>query len=182
MNRNSEELANAFGYLHLSEIGLLRGVLADIEDDRPVLMNIGAGPGTSGLVMRECKPKAIIFTLDNTIDSPFGGLQGEQTAFREAEQELPYQILIDSGEMVKYWANQTIDLCFVDGDHSAYGVERDLQWVKKVKQGGFILFHDFENDVCPDVAPTVRRYFHREPDLLVRMLAVYRVGKPYGQK
>ena len=40
-----------------------------------------------------------------------------------------------------------LDFCFVDGDHSFEGVVRDIQaWKSKVKPGGWLCGHDWEND------------------------------------
>jgi predicted O-methyltransferase YrrM len=36
-----------------------------------------------------------------------------------------------------------IGLLFIDGDHSYNGVKTDLEWIKFVKKGGMVLFHDY---------------------------------------
>lgn len=39
---------------------------------------------------------------------------------------------------------KSIDLLFIDGDHSYEGVKEDIRlWLPKVKFGGFVLFHDY---------------------------------------
>jgi hypothetical protein len=63
--------------------------------------------------------------------------------------------------------DESIDMCFIDGDHSYEGCYSDLQMVyPKVKQGGIFLVHDcyentdtrkavydftFEHDICFDI-------------------------------
>lgn len=51
------------------------------------------------------------------------------------------------------------DLVFIDGDHTAAGVEFDLTCAfQLVKPGGFIAVHDvLEQCCCPDVGPTLNR-------------------------
>ena len=41
--------------------------------------------------------------------------------------------------------NNTLDIVYIDGDHSYKGVKRDLELVyPKVKNGGYIMGHDYE--------------------------------------
>jgi len=48
-----------------------------------------------------------------------------------------------SQRVVDLFRDESIDLLFIDGDHSAEGVKRDYElYVSKVKPGGLILFHD----------------------------------------
>lgn len=55
----------------------------------------------------------------------------------------------------------SLDLCFVDGDHSAAGVLRDAQayWAK-VRPGGLLFFHDYGNtaDWTRGVKPAVDEF------------------------
>lgn len=44
------------------------------------------------------------------------------------------------------WPPQSVDVLFIDGDHSEVGVLRDFElWIDFVKPGGVILFHDICN-------------------------------------
>lgn len=53
----------------------------------------------------------------------------------------------DSVDAAKAVEDNTLDFCFIDGDHSYNGVMRDLcAWWPKVKRGGWIGGHDWEND------------------------------------
>lgn len=56
-----------------------------------------------------------------------------------------YQLYdMDSKEASKSFEDESIDLLFVDGDHSNNGVKTDLKyWIPKVKKGTPILFHDY---------------------------------------
>lgn len=72
-------------------------------------------------------------------------------------------------------AGITYDLVWVDGDHTAAGVEHDVTWaLKLLKSDGVLACHDYaETCCCPDVGPTLRRLLG-EPDELVDTMAVYR--------
>jgi predicted O-methyltransferase YrrM len=51
----------------------------------------------------------------------------------------------------------SFDLIFIDGDHTAAGVEHDIKWaLELLAEGGVIACHDvLETCCCPDVGPTV---------------------------
>lgn len=50
----------------------------------------------------------------------------------------------DSAEMAGHFADGSVDLLFLDGDHSHDGVRRDLlAWMPKMKPGGVFFGHDY---------------------------------------
>lgn len=52
----------------------------------------------------------------------------------------------DSAEMAKEVPNGSLSLVYIDADHSYEGVKRDIAaWYPKVKVGGIMAFHDYEN-------------------------------------
>lgn len=70
--------------------------------------------------------------------------------------------------------DRQFDVVFVDGDHTAEGVRFDLeQSLRLVKLGGVIAFHDWGEETCPSVRPTLEEW--RKPDYVIDTLAVYRV-------
>ena len=55
-----------------------------------------------------------------------------------------------SMEAFKIWDNKIkrkVDGIFIDGEHSYNAVKQDSQWIKYIKNGGFIAFHDVENEI-----------------------------------
>ena len=53
------------------------------------------------------------------------------------------KIIHDSSKNVlKNW-DLKIGLLFIDGNHSYKGVKEDINWVKHVIDGGYIIFHDY---------------------------------------
>jgi len=50
-----------------------------------------------------------------------------------------------SHELLPYFAKETFDVIYIDGDHSYQGVKRDLELARQlVKKDGFICGHDYE--------------------------------------
>lgn len=53
----------------------------------------------------------------------------------------------ESVAMSREVADKSLTLVYVDGDHSYEGVFRDIRaWAPKVKNGGFMAFHDYLNE------------------------------------
>ena len=138
------ELIDALEYLSTKEALFLQLLARSIEKRVPVIVNIGAGAGTSGLSFREARPDADLYTIDIRPDGPLGGLKGERNAFDLANCKYPTQILGDSKEVAKTW-NKDIDLLFIDGDHSELGIRGDIKgWLPHVVKNGIIAIHDYE--------------------------------------
>lgn len=62
-----------------------------------------------------------------------------------------------SDEASKLFENNTIDLLYIDSDHSSENVEKEINlWIDKIKKDGFISGHDFN---LPTVFNVVTKYF-----------------------
>lgn len=56
----------------------------------------------------------------------------------------------DSREAAKGIADASLDFVFIDADHSYEGCKADIEaWLPKIKPGGFISGHDYENTAYP---------------------------------
>ncbi len=147
-------LCNAFGFLFPGELFLIQALVQSLKDDA-VVVQIGAGVGTGSLGMVEMKPSIKAYTVDISEGGPFGGLENERNAFAETGLTCPVQILGDSQEVWRNW-NDPIDLIFIDADHSASGLQRDMDgWLQFVKPGGYALFHDYQSVNWAAVTDTV---------------------------
>lgn len=63
----------------------------------------------------------------------------------------------DSATAASKFADGSIDILFIDGDHTLVGVLSDLErWYPKVKSGGIISGHDIP---CPSVLAAVTTFF-----------------------
>lgn len=158
MSHNSESLQASFRYLFASEVAALKQ-LAQSLPANPVVINIGAGAGTSGLAFMESRPDLYLFTIDIQYeDSPFGCLVAEKKVLQAAGYSFPFdnryfQIQDDSVNAGLTWQTWKVggvgayplaDLVFIDGDHSYRGAKGDiLAWLPNIKPGGIIAVHDF---------------------------------------
>ena len=145
---NSGILRDAFHYMYPDELPFLKSLAQSLPAD-PVIINIGAGAGTSGLAFLECRDDSIVHTIDITdADSPFGCLYAERDVVTRAELahlkgDRWHQHHGDSKEIGRKWLTK-IDMVFVDGDHSYDGCKGDIEiWLKHLKPGGLIVVHDY---------------------------------------
>jgi hypothetical protein len=83
----------------------------------PVVVNIGAGAGTSGLAFMESRDDLTLYTVDTRLEvSPLGSLGSELVVFREAgfsESHRHHQIHGDSILVGLSWEGPKIDLVFM---------------------------------------------------------------------
>lgn len=142
-----------FGFLTAGELDLLASLAQDLPA-YPVIVNIGAGYGTSALIFVETRADGIVYTIDNRQEShPDGSLENERDGFVQAGL-LPllghrwYQVCADSQEMGRRWAlegNPLVDLLFIDGNHEYRGCAGDIDaWLPHVANGGIIAVHDYD--------------------------------------
>jgi len=70
-----------------------------------------------------------------------------------------------SENVVSNYSDEAFDFVYIDGDHSYEGVLNDIErWFPKVKKGGFIGGHDYNNPPHPGVQKAVDDFFHRSAD------------------
>lgn len=180
---NAKKLAKAFGYLYQDELEALLYFMSLLPPN-PVVVNIGAGAGTSGLLFLESRDDSIVHTVDMTNkSSPYGSLESERVAVKNAGLGFLsgarwFQHHGDSKEIGKTWTTP-LDMVFIDGDHTYEGCKGDLDiWVPHVKKGGIVAVHDYgkaEHDptadgrtkAYPGVDQAVREFMEaRRPHLL----------------
>lgn len=145
MNGKAMSLAKAFGYLYTDEVDLLQELSSGLAAGA-VVVNIGAGAGTSGLAIIEANPGVELTTIDISEGGPLGGLQNEKNAFSGAGMELKHrQILSGSIEAASSFDDNSIDMLIIDDDHTEAYLRREIvAWLPKVRAGGLIGFHDYD--------------------------------------
>lgn len=85
--------------------------------------------------------------VDNFLKSPIDRATNSLSEF-----DFVKVIESSTPEAAKYYDNESLDFVFVDADHSAHGVTMDiLAWLPKVKKGGVIAGHDYENWRYPEL-------------------------------
>lgn len=191
MKPKTESLVNAFGFLYMEEAELLMNT-ADKLREGAVVINIGAGAGTSALAVIEQRPdlSKTFHTIDaRDDDNPFGGLLNERNAFRNAKMEelLPIQIKSDSSEAGIRWAEGDIDFLIIDADHTYDGLVKDINaWTPHLAVGGFVVFHDYERDLWPDVKIAVDEFISANPEYKLeghaRTMIIYKKTRKHIEK
>lgn len=136
-----------------------------------VVVEIGTARGLSAMVMALNAKK--VYTIDNYFKPKFGVDQETE----ERREELPSQDMPDiirkylkffnpriefihdsSLSASKRFNSDSIDIVFIDGDHTSAGVRADYEcWLPKVKSGGIVFFHDYSL-----VFPHIKEYIDEE--------------------
>lgn len=153
MTHTAESLQAAFKYLFVNEVPALK-LLAKMLPPSPVVINIGAGSGTSGLAFMESREDLWLYTVDINDESDWRGcLEAERQVLEAAgllSDDRYKQMHAESVFVGKNWdthnddAHKQVDLVFIDGDHSYKGCKGDIQaWLPNIKQGGIIAVHDY---------------------------------------
>jgi predicted O-methyltransferase YrrM len=132
------------------------------------ILEIGTALGYSAAVMALAAPRARITTLNPKGPEYVQAMSNlDRFANVRVLMEYSYQYLAD-------YSGSSLDLVFVDGDHSLEGVRRDTGWWKHVREGGLILFHDYSpagsKRPNPEVVQAVDEFaarLGRRPDVLV---------------
>lgn len=157
------DVANAFGYLTTGELHALQALVKQIPANS-VVVNVGAGSGTSGLALAESRDDILLYTIDNSPSGPLGGMENERNAFDASPfanipERWPNQVLGDSREIAKRWYSicpSLIDFIFIDDGHLEPEITGDiLGWQPHMTANGIMVFHDYGSHHWPDVKKVV---------------------------
>lgn len=66
-------------------------------------------------------------------------------------------LVADSQQALAALRGCRFDLAFIDGDHTAAGVERDARGAAELAE--LLAFHDYGEDLCGEVAPALNQLF-----------------------
>ena len=144
----AEKIARAYGYLRKDEVHLLNRVVRSLKKGA-VVINIGAGTGTTAISVLEERPDLAktFYTIDNREDSnPYGGLLNEREVFKSVDMThlLPNQILGDSKQVGKEWKGPKIDFLIIDAGHYYDDCYGDMTaWEPHLKNGALIAINDY---------------------------------------
>jgi tRNA A58 N-methylase Trm61 len=163
-NNYSEFLNNLVkwqGYLTLNEVSALQQYSAAISTYlKPVIVNIGAGAGTSTIALASGNNNATIFSVDIRADE-LEMFTNEHLRMKEVGEEISDRVIRIWGDSKKvgYAFPYKVDLVFIDGDHSYDGILGDIgAWSKNIWPGGIICFHDYGSNNWPSVKNVVDKY------------------------
>ena len=152
---NAYELSDWQGYLSRDEVDFLKR-LAAMLPEKPIIVNIGAGAGTSTLCFLEERKNCVVISIDIlTTESPI--TTNEYLRLEEIDSQAAQRVIKiwgDSSLTGRVWPFGPVDMVFVDGDHLAAGVKADVDaWLEHVQ--GIIAFHDYTRKEWPDVKEVV---------------------------
>lgn len=157
----SEQLRDDFKYFFVAEIPAIKTLVRSLPP-YPLVVNLGAGAGTSGLAILESRDDVTLVTIDiENGDSPLGSLYSERDVMRRAELSdlfnvRWFQIHGDSAETGRDWHIQDFygspHMVFVDAAHQEEECRADIEaWLPNLLPGGIIAIHDYRK---VDIAPT----------------------------
>ena len=122
------------------------GFLKKIFGENKILVEIGSFKGKTTLALAE---NNVVIAIDPFLDN-YDPQDLASQKMKEAEDVFRSKIngknIIwykqKSEEVLKNW-NLMVDGIFVDGCHQEWAVRKDIEWIKFLKEGGIIAFHDY---------------------------------------
>ena len=137
---------NVEGWTSQKELNFLHNVAGEME----TIVEIGSWKGRSTRALLS-GTKGTVYAVDH-----FLGSKGEEEQHKEAKEDVIYnQFLANNGqyknlkvlrmssaEAVKQFADKSVDMVFIDGEHTYEGVKEDIKlWLPKAKK--IICGHDY---------------------------------------
>ena len=148
----SRKLVDWQKYMTHAEVDCLQNIAGELPSDA-IVVKIGAGAGTDTLAILETTQDLVIFSIDI--------LAGEVPTTTNEHLRLIEAGYDCSGCVIRIWGDSKVvgkkwplpvDWLHIDGDHSEEGLRGDIDaWLRHVKVGGFVSFHDYEDYHWPAV-------------------------------
>lgn len=166
----SVQVRDSFKYLYPDELPFLKQLVRSLQED-PVVINIGAGAGTSGLAILETRHDVTLITVDITNESsPFGCLEAERDVVNRAglwhlygvrwfqyhgksskflSSAKDYAPLKLMPRAFDHWDGAS--MIFIDGDHSYEGCKDDIKKsLPLLVDGGVLAVHDYDKGMLKE--------------------------------
>ena len=161
----AKELCEAYGYLFPAELTLLLELVKMLPKD-PLVVNIGAGVGTSGVAILEARTDSFLVTVDlHEKVRPEGALGNERVQMKRSKfMQRRAEICSDSALAGKSWFDnknepwwrRKVDMVFHDAAHDETGVAAEIEaWIPRVRARGIIAVHDYTSEYWGGVVKTV---------------------------
>ncbi|MCU0863033.1 MAG: class I SAM-dependent methyltransferase [Planctomycetes bacterium] len=175
--------ASIDGWLTVDEAITLYELSRALPHEAPVAVEIGSWQGkssvclASGLQGKRQPRLCCIDPFDASGDGESSPTYGERAqrvdgelrrAFEQNLRDAGLHELIDvrqgfSHQQAQHWQG-SIDLLFLDGDHSYPSVRQDFEdWAPKVRPGGYLVMHDVVHPVHEGPARVVDELVRRDP-------------------
>ena len=152
---SAKKIGKAFGFLQPKEIELLDRLVKMLPKD-PLVINIGAGVGTSAMAILEARDDAYVVTVDKECgEAPLGGLLNEEHMIRGADWlHRRSAICSESTAAGKNWYRfkeepwwrRKVDMVVHDAAHDYELVLTEIEaWLPRVRAKGIIAVHDYDS-------------------------------------
>jgi len=158
---SAKDLSNKFGFLTLWEVDLLDQLVKTLPKD-PLIINLGAGVGTTAMTILEARDDAFVVTVDRRCDEhPLGSLQNEEHIIRAAKW-LHRRVGICSESAIpgknwwhykkESWWRRKVDMIIHDATHERDPITAEIKaWLPRVRAKGIIVVHDYSSKDWPEV-------------------------------
>jgi predicted O-methyltransferase YrrM len=145
------------GWIATDEGEALRREVEKLESGQTYL-EIGVAYGKSlSLACYYSKPGVDIWGIDR-----LNWIQREET-FDKLELEKEFNFIEGESQWEAFKWQKPLDLLFIDGDHTYYGIIKDLlSWLPHVKHGGRVMLHDYDPS-SPGVVRAVHEFIEPHP-------------------
>lgn len=128
---------------------------------------IGTGAGRTGSEILRANPKLHLIQVAYypEREGPLNHCTTSKAEKRWIKRMFPYKnrltvLSMMSHEAAPHVKDNSLDFIFIDADHSYEHCIEDIRdWVPKVKQGGLISGHDYDQPDFPGVNQAVQEYF-----------------------
>lgn len=134
------------------------------------IIEIGSYQGESTLIFQKNFPNSKIFAVDfwiNNYDQRETNINSYnmidiENNFNELIKDYSniIKIKMSSYDFSNIISNNSIDFIYIDGDHTYDGFSKDLSyWKNKIKKGGFIAGHDYNDEQSETIVKTILEFF-----------------------
>lgn len=139
------ELIQTCPYCSVAEASALIHLGQHAQVDNTIVM-IGAGPGELLMAYLEGVQVRVQATVIDNKDIHWAQIHINSDAkIKESNRALVNYVISDSAEFGQSYSGPQIDLLIVDGDHTPFGVQRDIEaFLKHLSIGSRIWFHDYK--------------------------------------
>jgi predicted O-methyltransferase YrrM len=156
-DRFEPEFRGDVGLATRGDADLLFSMMAALQPAR--FLEIGTWRGGTAAMIKTVCPQADVVTLNfpepELVNNPLMKAEVGR-AFLQRKLDV-HLVWADSADLLSLNLG-TFDAIFVDGDHRYHAALRDMEKTWSIlRPGGYLLFHDFVQEIGPDRPPHCRR-------------------------
>jgi len=137
------------------EIALMKKIIRKFKSSIDVAVELGSFEGgTSIAIVELMKKTSTLYCVDSFV---VNGSDARPRFINDVLPNFKNMILIESATHdASASFDKPIDFLFIDACHENHGIQEDLRdWLPKVKSGGVVAFHDYNNELYPHLSARV---------------------------